>query len=150
MPWITAANFEPLASIRADLALGPVEAARRIGGALLLLAPLGVAADGRGPDLRLALGVAAGGLVAAGALISLAIEVGQTGVPGQVVDIDSVLLNATGVVLAHLLVVPGAGRPRRRGVPGVRDLPRYRQETRLRDEAPGGPTPTITRVGIAP
>lgn len=42
VPWITAANFEPLAGIRADLALGPAEAARRIGGALLLLAPLGV------------------------------------------------------------------------------------------------------------
>ncbi|SCG05766.1 VanZ like family protein, partial [Streptomyces sp. Ncost-T6T-2b] len=44
--------------------------------------------------------------VTAGALISLAIELGQTGVPGQVVDIDSLLLNTTGVVLAHLLVVP--------------------------------------------
>ncbi len=88
---------------------------------------------------------------AAGALISLAIELGQTGVPGQVVDIDSLLLNTTGVVLAHLLVVPFCrARLRRRGLPGVRDLPHHRQETRLRDEAPGGTTPTITGVGLAP
>ncbi len=40
--WVTAANWEPLAGIRADLAQGPVEAARRIAGGLLLLAPLGV------------------------------------------------------------------------------------------------------------
>lgn len=151
VPWITAANFEPLASIRADLALGPVEATRRIGGALLLLAPLGVLLPMAGGRIFVSPWVSLLRTVAAGALISLAIELGQTGVPGQVVDIDSVLLNTTGVVLAHLLVVPVCrARLRRRGVPGVRDLPRYRQETRLRDEAPGGPTPTITRVGIAP
>ncbi|MET8381012.1 VanZ family protein [Streptomyces microflavus] len=151
VPWITAANFEPLASIRADLALGPVEATRRIGGALLLLAPLGVLLPMAGGRIFVSPWVSLLRTVAAGALISLAIELGQTGVPGQVVDIDSVLLNTTGVVLAHLLVVPACrARLRRRGMPGVRDLPRYRQETRLRDEAPGGPTPTITRVGIAP
>ncbi|MEU0359464.1 VanZ family protein [Streptomyces sp. SID2119] len=151
VPWITAANFEPLASIRADLALGPVEAARRIGGALLLLAPLGVLLPMAGGRIFVSPWVSLLRTVAAGALISLAIELGQTGVPGQVVDIDSVLLNTAGVVLVHLLVVPVCrARLRRRGVPGVRDLPRYRQETRLRDEAPGGSTPTITRVGIAP
>ncbi|MFI7237234.1 VanZ family protein [Streptomyces cyaneofuscatus] len=151
VPWITAANFEPLASIRADLALGPVEAARRIGGALLLLAPLGVLLPMAGGRIFVSPWVSLLRTVAAGALISLAIELGQTGVPGQVVDIDSVLLNTAGVVLAHLLVVPVCrARLRRRGVPGVWDLPRYRRETRLRDEAPGGPTPTITRVGIAP
>ncbi|MYX16102.1 VanZ family protein [Streptomyces sp. SID8374] len=151
VPWITAANFEPLASIRADLALGPVEAARRIGGALVLLAPLGVLLPMAGGRVFVSPWVSLLRTVAAGALISLAIELGQTGVPGQVVDIDSVLLNTTGVVLAHLLVVPVCrARLRRRGVPGVRDLPRYRQEARLRDEAPGGSTPTITRVGIAP
>ena len=47
--------------------------------------------------------------MAAGALLSLAIELLQTGVPGQVVDIDSILLNSVGVGLAHVAVVP-AGR----------------------------------------
>ncbi|MER6773319.1 MULTISPECIES: VanZ family protein [Streptomyces] len=151
VPWTAAANFEPLASIRNDLALGPAEALRRIGGALLLLAPLGVLLPMAGGRVFVSPWVSLLRTVAAGALISLAIELGQTGVPGQVVDIDSVLLNTTGVVVAHLLVVPVCrARLRRRGVPGVRDLPRYRQETRLRDEAPGGSTPTISRVGIAP
>lgn len=40
--WMTAANFEPLAGIKADLALGPLQAFRRISEGLLLLAPLGV------------------------------------------------------------------------------------------------------------
>ncbi|MFE7456267.1 VanZ family protein [Streptomyces sp. NPDC057554] len=151
VPWITAANFELLAGIRADLALGPVEATRRIGGALLLLAPLGVLLPMAGGRVFVSSWVSLLRTVTAGALISLAIELGQTGVPGQVVDVDSVLLNTAGVAVAHLLVVPvWRARLRRRGLPGVRDLPRYRQETRLRDEAPGGSTPTITRVGIAP
>lgn len=145
VPWMTAANFEPLAGIRADLALGPVEAARRIGEGLLLLAPLGVLLPLAGGRLLVSPWVSLVRTVAAGALISLAIELAQTAVPGQVVDIDSLLLNTAGVGLAHLLVVPVCrARLRRREHPGVRDAPR------LRDEAPGGPTPTIPRVGIAP
>ncbi|MCX4674711.1 VanZ family protein [Streptomyces sp. NBC_01433] len=145
VPWMTAANFEPLAGIRADLALGAVEAARRIGEGLLLLAPLGVLLPLAGGRLFVSPWVSLVRTVAAGALISLAIELAQTAVPGQVVDIDSLLLNTAGVGLAHLLVVPVCrARLRRRGQSGVRDAPR------LRDEAPGGPTPTIPRVGIAP
>lgn len=42
VPWMTAANLQPFAGIKADLTLGPAAAIRRIGGELLLLAPLGV------------------------------------------------------------------------------------------------------------
>ncbi|MCX4964424.1 VanZ family protein [Streptomyces sp. NBC_00654] len=145
VPWMTAANFEPLAGIKADLALGPVEAARRIGEGLLLLAPLGVLLPMAGGRLFVSPWASLLRTVAAGALISLAIELAQTAVPGQVVDIDSLLLNTVGVGLAHVLVVPACrARLRRREQPGVQNAPR------LRDEAPGGSTPTITRVGIAP
>lgn len=141
---MSAANLQPLAGIKADLALGPQEAFRRIGEGLLLLAPLGLLlplADGRldvsplGSLLRTA---------AAGALLSLGIELLQTGVPGQVVDIDSILLNTAGVALAHLAVVPAArGRLRRRTVhDGPGRLPGQ--------DASQGATPTISRVGIAP
>ncbi len=41
-----------------------------------------------------------------GALVSLGIELLQTAVPGRVVDVDQLLLNTAGVVLAHLAVVP--------------------------------------------
>lgn len=144
VPWVSAANLRPFAGIRADLALDPEAAARRIAAGLGLLAPLGVLlplASGRlavstlGSLLR---------TVAAGTLLSLGIELLQTGVPGQVVDIDSILLNTLGVALAHLAVVPAV----RAGI-------RRRAETRhratvLREDPAQGLTPTIPRVGIAP
>ncbi|CAL9541435.1 hypothetical protein SUDANB96_04265 [Streptomyces sp. enrichment culture] len=144
VPWVMPANLHPLAGIRADLALGWPEAARRIGEGLVLLAPLGVLlpmASGRLTVSPL------GSLVrtaAAGTLISLVIELLQTGVPGQVVDVDSLLLNTVGVALAHLAVVPlGRARLRRRAVHRGR-------EERPEEEPAQGRTPRISRVGIAP
>ncbi|MEU9863856.1 VanZ family protein [Streptomyces sp. NPDC047971] len=153
--WVTAPNLTPLAGIKADLALGPAEAARRIGGGLLLLAPLGVLlpmADGR---LHVSPLASLARTVAAGALVSLAVELLQTAVPGQVVDVDSLLLNTVGVALAHLLLVPaGRARLRRGRGPLTGRSPsgsrRGRGSTLLRDEGPQGATPTIPRVGIAP
>ncbi len=144
VPWVTAANLQPFAGIKADLALGPRAAAHRIGEGLGLLAPLGFLlplAAGRlhasklGSFLR---------TVAAGAMLSLGIELLQTAVPGQVVDIDSLLLNTAGVAIAHLAVVPAARSRIRRWKGEPRELPLPR------DEASQGPTPTIPRVGIAP
>ncbi|MFF0080830.1 VanZ family protein [Streptomyces canus] len=144
VPWVVPANLHPLAGIRADLALGWQEAARRIGEGLALLAPLGFLlplAHGRlwasplGSLIRTS---------AAGALISLGIALLQTGVPGQVVDIDSLLLNTAGVALAHVAVVPAARHWLRRGT-------ERRRRTAVRQEEPAqGRTPTIPRVGIAP
>ncbi|MFI6642129.1 VanZ family protein [Streptomyces sp. NPDC050504] len=144
VPWMTAANFEPLAGIRADLALGPLEAAHRIGEGLLLLAPLGVLLPMAGGRLAVSPWASLARTVAAGALISLGIELLQTGVPGQVVDVDSLLLNTVGVTLAHLAVVPvGRARLRRRaGVPA--------RTPRLPDESSQGTTPSISRVRVAP
>ncbi|MFG2624091.1 VanZ family protein [Streptomyces sp. NPDC048473] len=145
VPWMTASNLQPFAGIRADLSLGPVEAVRRIGEGLLLLAPLGLLLPMAGGRLFVSPWASLARTVAAGALISLAIELAQTGVPGQVVDVDSLLLNTTGVALAHLLVVPMCrARLRRRKQERVRVLPHPR------DEAVQGSTPTIPRVGIAP
>ncbi|MFE7409926.1 VanZ family protein [Streptomyces laurentii] len=174
--WVTAPNLTPLAGIRGDLALGPAEAARRIGSELLLLAPLGVLlpmADGR---LRVSPWWSLARTTAAGALVSLAVELLQTAVPGQVVDVDSILLNTTGVAVAHALLVPaGRARLRRRARsgsntdrgrrpgtrPGSPSDPRSRPNSATRSEngallrgaRPGasqGATPTIPRVGIAP
>ena len=50
--WVTATNLTPLAGIKADLALGPLEAAHQIGEGLLLLAPLGVLLPMAGGRLR--------------------------------------------------------------------------------------------------
>jgi glycopeptide antibiotics resistance protein len=144
VPWVLPPNLQPLAGIRADLALGRAEAVRSLGGALALLAPLGVLLPMAGGRLAVSPLASLLRTMAAGALLSLGIELLQTGVPGQVVDVDSVLLNTLGVALAHLAVVP-AGRARLRH--------RYRRDGReglLQEEAAQGRTPTIPRVGVAP
>ncbi|MFG2128035.1 VanZ family protein [Streptomyces sp. NPDC048751] len=144
VPWVVQANLHPFAGIRADLALGWPEAARRIGEGLALLAPLGVLlplAHGRVAVSPLSSLVRT---VTVGALLSLGIELLQTGVPGQVVDVDSVLLNTVGVALAHLAVVPAARRRLRRRAE------RHEQAVVRQDDAAQGMTPTIPRVGIAP
>ncbi|MFF7332986.1 VanZ family protein [Streptomyces sp. NPDC090306] len=144
VPWVLPANLTPLAGIRADLALGWPTAAVRIGAGLGLLAPLGVLLPLAHGRLLASPVVSALRTAAAGALISLAVELLQTGVPGRVPDVDAVLLNTVGVVLAHLAVVPAARsllrrRAERRGV------------TALPQGEPGqGRTPTIPRVGLAP
>ncbi|MFH8488231.1 VanZ family protein [Streptomyces longisporoflavus] len=142
--WVSAANLQPFAGIKADLALGPAQAARHIGGSLLLLAPLGVLLPLAGGRVHVSPLGSLVRTVAAGALISLGIELLQTGVPGQVVDIDSLFLNTLGVALAHLAVVP-AVRARLRRRTDVDHRPAL-----LREDTSQGPTPTIPRVGIAP
>lgn len=132
VPWAAAANLTPLEGIRADLSYGPLEAARQIGGGLALLAPLGVLLpliSGRVELSPLATWSSLARTAAAGVLVSVGIEMLQTAVPGQVVDVDSVLLNTLGVMLAHLAVVPALRARRRRSQ---------------------GATPRITRVGLGP
>ncbi|CAL9309345.1 MULTISPECIES: VanZ family protein [Streptomyces] len=144
VPWVLPPNLQPFDGIRADLALGWPAAGRAIGGSLALLAPLGVLLPAAGGRLAVS---PLGSLLrttAAGALLSLGIELLQTGVPGQVVDVDSLLLNTAGVALAHLAVVP-AGRARLR-----RGSERGRRRDVPQEEPAQGRTPTIPRVGIAP
>ncbi|MFI9747264.1 VanZ family protein [Streptomyces sp. NPDC052494] len=152
--WVTAPNTIPLAGLRADLALGGAEAARLIAEGLLLLAPLGLLlpmADGR---LDVSRWASLARTTAAGALVSLAVELLQTAVPGQVVDVDSVLLNTAGVALAHVLFVPfGRARLRRRSEAGRVESSAGTGSPEgsplLRDETTQGRTPTIPRVPIA-
>ncbi|MGW0709390.1 VanZ family protein [Streptomyces sp. NPDC002643] len=142
--YVSASNLRPFAGIRADLALGWPEAARRLGEALALLAPLGVLLPMAHGRLAVSPVASLARTMAVGALLSLAIELLQTGVPGQVVDIDSILLNTLGVALAHVTVVPAVrGALRRRAATRVPSEPR-------RGEPSQGRTPTIPRVGMAP
>ena len=144
VPWVMPPNLHPFAGIRADLALGRPAAARSIGEGVGLLAPLGVLlpmAHGRLWAFPFASFVRT---VAAGALVSAGILLLQTGVPGRVPDVDSLLMNTVGVALAHLAVVPAARSwLRRRSERDERAA--VRQE-----EAVQGRTPTFPRVGIAP
>ncbi|CAM5265691.1 VanZ family protein OS=Streptomyces alboniger OX=132473 GN=CP975_21980 PE=4 SV=1 [Streptomyces alboniger] len=144
VPWVSAANLQPFAGIKADLALGGAQATRRLGEALLLLAPLGVLLPLAGGRLVVSPWGSLVRTVAAAALLSLGIELLQTGVPGQVVDIDSLLLNTFGVAVVHLAVVPASRARLRRHVEAERGAALPREDTSQ------GPTPTIPRVGIAP
>ncbi|TVL90194.1 VanZ family protein [Streptomyces sp. SAJ15] len=144
VPYVTPVSLKPLSSIRADLELGPREAVRSMGRELLLLAPLGVLlplAAGRVAARRL---TSLARTVFTGAMISLTVEVLDSRATGQVVNIDTVLLNTAGVALAHLAVVPAVrGWLRRRA-------DRREPAALPRDEEPRPVTPRISRVAIAP
>ncbi|MEU0334772.1 VanZ family protein [Streptomyces sp. NPDC006193] len=148
VPWVLPPNLRPLAGIRADLALGWPQAAEPLGEGLALLAPLGVLLPMAHGRLAVSAPASLVRTAAAGALVSLGIALLQTDVPGRVVDVDSLLLNTAGVVVAHLVAVP-AGRAwlRRRGLrePGAAGPP-----VGVQEEPAQGRTPTIPRVGIAP
>ncbi|EST31853.1 VanZ family protein [Streptomyces roseochromogenus] len=151
VPWVTPPNVHPLAGIRADLALGWPQAARRIGEGLALLAPLGVLLPMTHGRLAVSPLASLIRTTAAGALISAGIALLQTGVPGRVVDVDSLLLNTAGVLLAHLLVVPASrARLRRRRQLSGDDAEAQTRPVTVQEELSQGRTPTIPRVGIAP
>jgi glycopeptide antibiotics resistance protein len=148
--WVTAANLRPLAVIRADLAHGPLYAAREIGEGLALLAPLGVLLPVAGGRLQVSPVPSLVRTTAAGALISLAIELVQTGVPGRVADVDAVILNTAGVALAHMLCVPLGRNVLRHRVSAPAVVPQGDHSQVPQDDPAQGVTPTIPRVGIAP
>ncbi|MBM9504626.1 VanZ family protein [Streptomyces sp. KK5PA1] len=114
VPWVPAPNLSPLSTIRADLRMGPLEASRRITEGLALLAPLGVLLPLAGGRVRTSAVASFVRTVFAALMISLSVEFAQTLVPGQLFDVDALLLNTVGVALAHLLIVPAARRRLRR------------------------------------
>ncbi|MFC4032805.1 VanZ family protein [Streptomyces polygonati] len=114
VPWVSAPNLRPLSTIRADLGMGAPEAARRIGAGLALLAPLGVLLPMAGGRIRASGFASFARTVFAALMVSLSLEFTQTLVPGQLFDVDALLLNTLGVALAHLLVVPPVRRRLRR------------------------------------
>ncbi|WP_307808405.1 VanZ family protein [Streptomyces oryzae] len=163
VPWVAPANLHPLATIRTDLADGPRAALEGIGGGLLLLAPFGVLLPLATGRLHRRLPGTVASTVFAGAMVSVVLTLAQTGVPGHVADVDSVLLNTAGVALAAGLVFPLLRRRlrqrdsdwsghgdriegrRRRSEPAS-----PRTGLRLREEKAQGSTPRATRVGMAP
>lgn len=141
--WVDPANVTLFATIQADLRQGPVDALRSMGGDLLLLAPLGVllplAAGARGRRI----GSFARTVFVAG-MISMGIEALRSAVPGQVANVDSVVLNTAGVAVVHLLLYPLLRRC-------VRRMEEHAQAGAVRaEEGAQGRTPRTARVGIAP
>jgi glycopeptide antibiotics resistance protein len=136
--WVPAPNLRPFDTIRADLAAGPVDAVRRIAEGLGLLAPLGVLLPMAGGRVRTAGVTSFVRTVFAGLMVSISVEFTQTMVPGQLFDVDALLLNTAGVALAHLLIVPAARRALR-----------SREEAPTPAAPPAAPTP-LPRVTITP
>ncbi|RLU90356.1 hypothetical protein CTZ27_20670 [Streptomyces griseocarneus] len=160
-PWVTAAPLEPLATIRADLALSPWEATRAIGAGMLPLAPLGVLLPwARGRIAASSLGSLTRTVFTA-AMLALGLQVVQSGVVGQVLDVDALLLDVAGVAVAHLAVVPvararlrrryaghGGGRPSGHGERSEQGpAPSRRREEPERAAAAAAP-PAMRRVGV--
>lgn len=150
VPWVCPTNLHPFATIRADLDGGPQAALEGIGGELLLLAPLGVLLPLAAGQLQRRLPGTALRTTLAGVLIALGLALVQTGVPGQVVNIDAIMLNAAGVGLAHVLLYPLLRSRLRRGGANGRGGRKDQMRVSLRDEGAQGPTPRAPRVGIAP
>lgn len=141
-PWVAAPNLHPLATIREDLARPWPVAARRLAEGLGLLAPLGVLLPMTGARLYVSGVVSFMRTVFAALMASLVIEFVQTVVPGQIFDVDALLLNTVGAALAYLTVVPAARRALRRRLdertPGA---------GAEEPEAAQGSAPRVSRVG---
>lgn len=153
VPWVAPANLRPFATIRADLAREAdlAHALAGLGGELLLLAPLGVLLPLAAGRLHRSLPGTCARTVFLGALISSGKVLLQSGVPGHVVNVDSVLLNTTGVALACLLVFPPLrARLRRNAAPPSPYGAREQDALPRREETGQGPTPRAARVGMAP
>ncbi|NKI40474.1 VanZ family protein [Streptomyces physcomitrii] len=137
--WVSAPNLHPLAGIRADFAQGWWPGLRRVGKDLFMLAPLGFLLPLIAGRVNASPFFSLMRTTATGVVVSMWIGLLQTYIPGQVVDVDSLLLNTLGVIVTHLAVVPWArARLRRRsGADGT-------------GAGSQGPTPTIARVEFAP
>lgn len=112
--WVPPPNLQPFGTISADLRMGAGPAARHLLAGLALLAPLGFLLPMAGGRVETS-GVASFvRTVFAGLMVSMSVEFTQTMVPGQLFDVDALILNTAGVALAHLLVVPAVRRGLRR------------------------------------
>ncbi|GAA2688860.1 hypothetical protein GCM10010400_62150 [Streptomyces aculeolatus] len=162
VPWVDAANLRPLRTIRAEYGEDAWAALRYTVESLFVLAPAGVLL----PLIRGRLRVSAAGSFArtvfAGSMLALVVELLKTAVPGQVANVDTMLLYILGIALAHLAVVPATRARLRRRHPAGRAAGAAHAEEAAGAEEPDrtgdgtgggtaqGPTPRITRVEIAP
>ncbi|ONK11907.1 VanZ family protein [Streptomyces sp. MP131-18] len=134
--WVSPANVEPLATIRADIDRGPEEAVRTIGAGMLRLVPLGVLLPLLGRYLGGTRFASLARTVFAGGMISLILEYLQSLVPSRVADVDSIILNTFGIAVAHQLAY---GRLRTLVFHEPRPTPRRPVARRLSPRAAAAP-----------
>ncbi|WP_323378744.1 VanZ family protein [Streptomyces smaragdinus] len=141
VPWVDGTNLEPLQTIRAKVSEGGWAAVRGIGGPFALLAPAGVVLPMLGGRLHVAPVGSFVRTVFAGSMLGLVVELLRTGVPGQVGNVDAVLLGTAGVAVLHLAVVPTVRAVLRRRESGAPNPVRTESQ---------GETPRFSGVGVAP
>ncbi|MDH6120653.1 VanZ family protein [Kitasatospora sp. GAS1066B] len=142
--WAYDANLTPFASVHRALGTGGAAGLRQVAGGLATLAPLGVLLPMAGGRLRTAWLPSFLQTLGATALIATALEVVRTGVAGQVLNVDDILLGVIGAALAHLAVVP-AGRARLRARPTAEQ-----PATTPTPAAAPAPTPSPSPAGAEP
>lgn len=163
VPWVDAANLRPLTTIRAEFDDDPWSALRYTVESLLVLAPAGVLLPLIRGRLTASLIGSFTRTVFAGSMLALVVELLKTTVPGQVANVDTMLLYILGIALAHLAVVPATRSWLRRRHPAGRAAGTAHAEEaagteragegradRAKDGKAQGTTPRITRVEIAP
>nr|WP_234380201.1 VanZ family protein [Streptomyces sp. CMB-StM0423] len=163
VPWVDAANLRPLTTIRAEFGDDPWSALRYAVESLLVLAPAGVLLPLIGGRVNASVAGSFARTVFAGSMLALVVELLKTTVPGQVANVDTMLLYILGIALAHLAVVPATRARLRRRHPAGRaagaahaeeaagtEEPAAEAAERTADGKAQGTTPRITRVEIAP
>ncbi|NJQ00619.1 VanZ family protein [Streptomyces zingiberis] len=154
LPWVTAANLRPLATIRAELALGLWPAVQHLGGTLLLLAPLGVLLPWAVGRLEGSLLTSLARTVFTGVLVSLGLALLQTNRSGRPLDVDSLVLHLTGVAIAHAALVPVLRGWTRRGAERARASASAGAPSATGGSSRGEPfqgrAPRISGVGTVP
>lgn len=158
VPWVDAANLRPFTTIRAEFDDDPWSALRHIVESLFVLAPAGVLLPLVRGRVHASVAGSFARTVFAGSMLALVVELLKTAVPGQVADVDTMLLYILGIALAHLAVVPATrARLRGRRPPGLAAGAAHAEQAagaeeaeRAGDGAAQGPTPRVPRVEIAP
>ncbi|TDC13656.1 VanZ family protein [Streptomyces sp. 8K308] len=144
--WVSPANVEPLATIRAELRRGPEVAIPAIGAGMLRLAPLGVLLPLLGQRLGGPRFTSLCRTVFAGAMIALALEFCQSLVPSRTADVDTAILNALGIAVSHQL---GYGVLRRSRLLRGPDAPPPGPEAARRNRRSTPPASSTARRAMA-
>ncbi|MGW4381680.1 VanZ family protein [Kitasatospora sp. NPDC004531] len=145
-PWTGPSNLTPFATVHQDLAAGGLTAARRLAAGLVPLAPVGVLLPLAVGSPRRAWFLSFLRTTAAAALLATALEFLEGWAPGNVLNVDDILLGTLGAAALHLLVTPLLRAHALRRAPGVRAAAAPRQES-PKERTPVRPAPARRPVG---
>ncbi|WP_073808107.1 VanZ family protein [Kitasatospora sp. CB01950] len=142
-PWTGPPNLTPFATVHQDLAVGGLTAARRLAAGLLPLAPVGILLPLAVGTPRRAWWLSFLRTTGAVALLATALEFLEGWAPGNVLNVDDILLGTVGATATHLLLMPplrALATRRPAGAPRAATPPRQ-ENPKERTQAPARPAP---------